>query len=203
MLIDTNLIQLLCIDLQAGSLTSIHEREQVVANAHRLCQIAQLMGVPIVGSEQNPRVNGATEPRILPFYGQTFEKMQFSAVDEDLVEALTPAPKQNPAARGASAKSLPKKFKELPPEDERDQIVLCGVESHVAVLQTALDLVEQDFIVWVVTDACGSHNSASRDAAYDRLAANACELITTEMFAYECLRTAAHEQHDRILALLT
>jgi hypothetical protein len=62
----------------------------------------------------------------------------------------------------------------------------------VCLLQTALDLLEQDWDVWVVTDACGSRSERNRDAAYDRLASAGGELVSTEMVGFEWLGDAGH-----------
>ena len=69
-------------------------------------------------------------------------------------------------------------------------------------MQTALELLEQEFDVWVVTDACSSRSERSRDAAFDRLAGNGAELVTTEMVAFEWLRTAEHELFREFLPLI-
>jgi nicotinamidase-related amidase len=69
-------------------------------------------------------------------------------------------------------------------------------------LQTAIDLLEDDFDVWVVTDACSSRTERNRDAAFDRLAAAGVELVTTEMVAFEWLRTAEHPAFKAVMALI-
>ncbi len=79
-----------------------------------------------------------------------------------------------------------------PQAQRRPMVVIAGCEAHVGVLQTALDLLEDEFEVWVVTDACSSRTERNRDAAFDRLASAGAELLTTEMFAFECLRSAEH-----------
>ena len=81
-------------------------------------------------------------------------------------------------------------------------IVLAGAEAHVCLLQTALDLLEDEFDVWVVTDACTSRTERNRDAAYDRLAAAGAELLTTEMVLFEWLRTAEHDHFKEVQALI-
>ncbi|MFN7196647.1 MAG: isochorismatase family protein, partial [Hylemonella sp.] len=78
-------------------------------------------------------------------------------------------------------------------------IVMAGCEAHVCLLQTALDLLEQDFDVWVVTDASSSRSERNRDAAFDRLAAAGAELVTTEMVAFEWLRTADDPAFAQVL----
>lgn len=61
-------------------------------------------------------------------------------------------------------------------------------ETHVCLLQTALDLLTEEMDVWVVTDACSSRTERNRDAAFDRLAGAGAELVTTEMVLFEWLR---------------
>jgi nicotinamidase-related amidase len=80
--------------------------------------------------------------------------------------------------------------------------VLAGCEAHVCLLQTALGLLEEEFDVWVVTDACGSRTERNRDAAFDRLAAAGAELVTTEMVLFEWVRTADHPRFRDVLALV-
>ena len=84
----------------------------------------------------------------------------------------------------------------------RNAVVIAGVEAHVCLLQTALELLEEEFEVWVVTDACGSRTERNRDAAYDRLAGNGAELVTTEMVAFEWLRSAEHPLFREMQALI-
>ena len=81
-------------------------------------------------------------------------------------------------------------------------IVLAGCEAHVCLLQTALDLIEEEFEVWVVTDACTSRFERDRDAAFDRLASAGAELLTTEMVLFEWLRDSQHPAFKNILALI-
>jgi nicotinamidase-related amidase len=65
-----------------------------------------------------------------------------------------------------------------------------------------LDLLDEEFEVWVVTDACTSRTERNRDAAYDRLAAAGAELITTEMVLFEWLRSAEHPQFKAVQSLI-
>ena len=81
-------------------------------------------------------------------------------------------------------------------------IVIAGCEAHVCLMQTALELLEEEFDVWVVTDACSSRSERNRDAAFDRLAGNGAELVTTEMVAFEWARTCEHDAFRELLALV-
>jgi nicotinamidase-related amidase len=103
-----------------------------------------------------------------------------------------------------NARSLPKHLqKAVPQAAVRETIVLAGLEAHIALLQTALDLLEDGFDVWVVTDACSARTERSRDAAFDRLASEGAGLVTTEMVAFEWVRTAEHPAFPEIEALFT
>ena len=96
---------------------------------------------------------------------------------------------------------LPHILRRTPPP-ERNSVVLAGCEAHVCLMQTALSLLELEFDVWVVTDACGSRTERNRDAAFDRLAAAGVELVTTEMAVFEWLRTAEHPRFREVLTLV-
>ena len=80
--------------------------------------------------------------------------------------------------------------------------MIAGCEAHVCLMQTALGLIEDEFDVWVVTDACSSRTERNRDAGFDRLATAGAELVTTEMVTFEWLRTAEHPQFRDVLALI-
>jgi len=129
----------------------------------------------------------------------TLSKMHFSGVEEGLGEWLRPPAKP---VQG-NARSLPKHLqKPQNAEPERNTIVIAGLEAHICLLQTALDLLEDEFDVWVVTDACSSRTERNRDAAFDRLAGAGAELVTTEMVLFEWLRTAEHGDFKAVQALV-
>jgi len=200
MLIDADESQLVLVDFQARLQAAMHEAEAVWANAARLAQAAQALRVPVWGTEQNPSKLGTMPEGLRQHCRQVLAKMQFSAVEEGLGEWLAPPAAQAP--RG-NARSLPRHLqKPQASAPERRAIVIAGVEAHVCLLQTALDLLEEEFEVWVVTDACTSRTERNRDAAFDRLAAAGAELLTTEMVAFEWLRSAEHPQFKAVQALI-
>ena len=197
MLLDAAESQLVLIDYQAKLMPVIFEGGAVAANAVRLGQTAKLMNVPIWGTEQNPSRLGQNLPELRALCGQTLSKMHFSAVEEGLSEWLRPEAK----APQGNARSLPKHLQKAQ-APQRSMIVIAGCEAHVCLLQTALDLLEDEFDVWVVTDACSSRTERNRDAAFDRLAGAGAELVTTEMVAFEWLRTAEHADFKEVLGLV-
>ena len=198
MLLDAEQSQLVLVDYQPRLMPAIFEGPLVLANALRLAQAARLLEVPLWGTEQNPSKLGENPAEIRALCRRTLSKMQFSAVEEGLGEWLRP-----PAAPVAgNARSLPKHLQKSVAAAERNTVVVAGCEAHVCLLQTALDLLEDEFEVWVVTDACSSRTERNRDAAFDRLAGAGAELVTTEMVVFEWLRTAEHPAFKAAQALI-
>ena len=206
MLLDADDSQLVLVDYQARLMPAIFESELVTANALRLARLARLMQVPVWGTAQNPEKLGQNLPEVQAAIdsagGKTLPKMHFSAVPDGLIEWLRP-PARKPS-QGGNARSLPKHMQKPPEEHEegRSMIVIAGCEAHVCLLQTALELLEEEFDVWVVTDACGSRTERNRDAAFDRLAGAGAELVTTEMVTFEWLRNCEHPAFKDMLALV-
>jgi nicotinamidase-related amidase len=200
MLLDVSDSQLVLVDYQARLMPAVHEGPLVLANALRLAQAAQFLQVPVWGTEQNPDKLGTNAPELRALCRKTVAKMQFSAVADGLLDCLRPPAR----AGGGNARSLPKHLQKpaAAPAPERATIVVAGCEAHVCLLQTALELIEQELDVWVVTDACGSRTERNRDAAFDRLAGAGAELVTTEMVVFEWLRSAEHPAFRQVQALI-
>ena len=202
MLLDADDSQLVLVDYQARLMPAIHESQRVLANAMRLARLAQLLDVPAWGTEENAPRLGENPPELKALCRRTLAKMHFSAVADGLAELLRPPARLQ---QGGNARSLPRhlqKPQQQQPDEGRNTIVMAGCEAHVCLLQTSLDLLDEEFDVWVVTDACSSQSERNRDAAFDRLAAAGAELVTTEMVAFEWLRSADHPQFRDALALI-
>ncbi|MFV0678877.1 isochorismatase family protein [Ottowia sp.] len=192
MLLDADQSQLILVDYQSRLMPAIHGSVEVLANAQRLARMARLMQVPVWATEQNPAKLGGTDVDLVAQCDRVVPKMAFSAAS--VLQPLLAPPA--PALRG-NARSLPRHLQKNQPAQqapERSTLVMAGCEAHVCLLQTALDLLEGDWDVCVVTDACGSRTDRNRDAAFDRLAAAGCELLTAEMVGFEWLRDSQHPQ---------
>ena len=166
-LLDRNRAQLGVIDVQERLMPAIHEGTRVVENAIRLITAARRLSIPVWASEQYPKGLGHSVPEIAEVVAdnELFTKTAFScARDADL---------------SAHVESL-----------RRRQIVLCGVESHVCVLQSALGYREQGYDVFVVIDAVSSRAPSSMDAAAARLRETGVELVTVEMVLFEWIADA-------------
>ena len=199
MLLDSQDSQLVLVDYQSRLMPAMQEGPAVVANALRLAQAAQRLAVPVWGTEQNPDKLGPNPPELRALCQRTLAKMHFSACADGLLSLLRPPAK----APGGNARSLPKHLqKAVPTAPERHSVVIAGCEAHVCLLQTALELLEEEMEVWVVTDACTSRTLRNRDAAYDRLAAAGAELVTTEMVLFEWLRTCESPEFKAVQALI-
>ena len=200
MLLDADDSQLVLVDYQVRLMPHIHDGEAVLRNALRLANIARLLDVPVWGTEENPTGLGQALPQVRALCRKTLDKMHFSACADGLTDLLRPPARQQ---QGANARSLPKHLQRpAAPSEQRAAVVLAGCETHVCLMQTALELLEEEFEVWVVTDACGSRTERNRDAAFDRLAGAGAELVTTEMVAFEWLRSADHPLFKEVLALV-
>jgi len=198
MLLDASQSQLVLVDYQARLMPSIFEADAVAKNAMRLGKIAKLMQVPVWGTEENPSKLGENLPDIRALCQRTLAKMHFSAAEEGLGEWLRVPAK----APQGNARSLPKHLQKPTAAEERNMIVMAGCDAHVCLIQTALDLLEDEFEVWVVTDACSSRTERNRDAAFDRLAGAGAELVTAEMVGFEWLATAEHPKFKEFQALI-
>jgi nicotinamidase-related amidase len=198
MLLEAEESQLVLVDYQQRLMPALHEGAFALANAVRLARIARLMQVPVWGVELNAAKLGPTEPQLREWIDTVVPKMTFGS-GEQLVPRLRPPPRQQ-----GNARSLPKHLRkpEQPQDPGRSTVVLAGCETHVCLLQTALQLLEEEFDVCVVSDACASRTERNRDAAFDRLAAAGCELVTTEMVAFEWMGSAEHPLFREILSIV-
>jgi nicotinamidase-related amidase len=202
MLIDVQESQMVFIDYQTKLMPALHEADMVYANALRLAKAAQCFKVPVWGTEQVPDRLGSTPVDLMSFYNKTLVKTHFSAVPDGLLDCLAPAPAAKPA--GGNARSLPKHLQKPAKEaaPERRTVVLAGCEAHICLLQTALDLLDEEWDVCVVTDASTSRTERNRDAAFDRLAGAGADLVTTEMVLYEWVRHCEAPEFKLMLDLV-
>lgn len=174
MLIKADQSLLLMIDLQERLAPAIHEFTEVQRHNDWLLNIAQRLTVPVIATVQYPRGLGNMIPELARLIapGHIVEKIHFSAVADGCLDTL-------------SAMSRP-------------QVVLTGTETHVCVLQTALDLLEAGKEVYVVAEAVGSRRPQDRDMALARMRQEGCRIVSREMVAFEWLHRAGTEQFRAI-----
>src|SRR4051794_40633201 len=168
---------LLVIDVQDKLLAKIPAADNLVKNIAFLIDGARLLGLPVQATEQYPKGLGSTVPELLKRLPERPDKVAFSCCAvPSVVEALH--------------------------REARPKVVLCGIEAHVCVLQTALDLMAQDFRVFLAVDAIGSRSRLDTDIALRRLEAAGAVLTTSECVAFECTGAASHPAFKNISALV-
>lgn len=150
MLLNKEDCQLLLVDYQQKLMPVILEGKAILENASILARLASKLRVPVFGTEQLPDKLGPLDPQLAGFCKSVLVKSHFSACPEGLVDLLSARP------QAGNARSLPRHLKKQEETARKNTVVIGGIESHVCVLQTALDLMDQEFDVWVVTDACSS-----------------------------------------------
>jgi len=179
MLIERDRSCLLVVDVQERLAPAMADAATVIRNAAVLMQAAARLGVPILVSEQYPQGLGRTvsELRSLAQDSAFFSKIDFSCADD-------------PALSERIGKT------------DREQVVICGIEAHVCVLQSALGLQRQERECFVVADAVSSRAPVSRDTALQRLGDNGVELVTTEMVVFEWLGKAGTPEFKELSRLI-
>ena len=169
---------LVVIDMQERLVPAMQAPARTIRNAKTLIAAATEMDVPVLLTEQYPKGLGHTVPEIASATkAPVFSKMHFSCMED---------------ANFAEA------FRAL----GRKQAVIAGMEAHICVVQTAASLIEEDYEVFVVSDATASRTLESEHACIQRLSAIGAGIVTTEMVAFEWLGHAGSEQFKRILPLV-
>lgn len=170
---------LLIVDVQERLAPAVSENQRVIERCGVLMRAAARLGVPTVVSEQYPKGIGHTVAplRELASPESTLEKVHFSCgADPALRERLATL--------------------------TRPQVIVAGMEAHVCVLQTVLDLAGQGYKVFVVADACSSRDPRNADAAFERMRRNGIEIVTTEMVVFEWLHRAATPEFKELMSLI-
>ncbi len=162
MLLKANGSTLLVIDVQERLLPHIHEGASVVEHASWLVRVATRLGVPVLATEQYPKGIGPTHA--------------------GLAALLPSPPKQKLHFSCVAAGCLDDE-----PAWARSQVVLAGIEAHVCVLQTALELRAQGRGVFLVDEAVGSRRASDKALALERMRAHGVSIVSREMVAFEWL----------------
>lgn len=174
---------LVLVDYQHRLMPQIDRGEAVVAEALRLAEIARVLGVPVLGTEQNAARLGPNGDAVRAACSNTLAKTHFDACEDGLLELIAAAHPPQPAAS---------------PRD----IVIAGCEAHVCLLQTTLGLLRAGHRAWVVTNACGSRRAGDHSLAMQRLQQAGATLVSREMVAFEWLHDCRHPRFREVLPLL-
>lgn len=183
MLLSRDKSQLLIIDVQEKLLPAMSDPERVVERCVRLVRAARALEIPVTVSEQYPRGIGSTVTPLREALGNAasvVEKIEFSCLKND---------------------SLREHLHELRRKG-RPQVVLGGIEAHVCVTQTAIDLEDQGFEAFVAADATSSRAKSSRRLALDRMRRSGVDVVDSEMVVFEWLGKAGTPEFKELLAIV-
>lgn len=171
--------QVLVVDIQQKLLPLIHDHDAVLRAAETMIRAAQMLAVPVTLTEQYPQGLGPTHPKILAAVGKhpPLQKMTFSVCGDQA--CLT-------------------KLNEL----NRPQVLVVGIEAHVCVLQTALDLLRFGMQPVVLADAVSSRREFDRAVAFDRLRMAGVIVTTVESAIFELLHESGTDLFKKLLALV-
>jgi len=175
MLLHAEQSQLLIIDVQNKLAPAIDGFAAVEQHCLWLLTLAREFHIPVLATEQYPQGLGVTVPSLLSQLRseEILEKIHFSAAKEPHVLAALA-------------------------DQQRPQLVLCGTESHVCVLQTAVDLLRLGYQIFIVEEAVGSRRASDKALALARLRQAGVQILSREMVAFEWLQQAGTSQFKQI-----
>ena len=173
---------LVILDMQTRATATVGDEDcaRVFRAASRALRTAELLSVPVIYTEHCAPPLGATDPRlvnVLPRSAYRVQKHTYCAwADDSFANAVEIA--------------------------ARSQIVICGLQAHIGVVQTAITMAEHGYPVFVVADGIGSHDPALAANALHRMRASAVNVISCESLLYEWLEGSDATTRDDVLAIL-
>lgn len=170
---------LIIIDVQGKLARIVNESEKLVSNLEKLIRGCQILSIPIIYAEQNPKGLGTTIPEIekLLSHQKPVEKYTFNALENET-------------------------FKKAILESNRKQWLICGIEAHICVYQTILGLLSHNFEIEVVADCVSSRSKDSVELALTKLQTKGVGLTNVEMCLYELVKDSRREIFKEILTLI-
>lgn len=166
------------VDIQPTFMAAIHEPERVVARSRFLLSVAKLLELPILATEQYPTRMGALDERLVPLL------------------PFAPMPKMAFSCWGAEG------FQDAIEASGRANVVLVGIETHICVTLTALDLLKNGYGVFVCPDAVSSRTLEQHKLGMERMRDSGAIASHTETLAYEWMGTAANPVFREVLPLV-
>ncbi len=170
---------LVIVDVQGKLARFMHDRENLFKNLRILIQVAQILNIPVLWCQQVPASLGPTVLEIAELLtaSQPIDKSCFSC---------------------ASCGQFREKLNEL----GRKQVLLCGIETHVCIYQTAVDLLSKGYEVDVIADAVSSRTLDNKQIGLNLMAAAGIRISSTETALFEILKSAEHPHFKQIAKLV-
>ena len=177
MLLNIDNCCLLIIDLQEKLLPHIFNKEKIKDNSKKLVDLFDDLNLPIIYTEQYPKGLGFTikclKQKLIDNKSKKIEKTTFSAFEnEELKTHMT--------------------------QINKKQVIVIGVESHICVLQTTIDLLESDKQVYVVEECVGSRKLGDANMGIKRMLKNGATLINFEMIFFELIRDSKNQVFKKL-----
>ena len=176
---------LLMIDIQERLMPAIYNKDEVIKNSSHLLTAASELSVPLIVTEQYPKGIGSTLPELkdlIPEGTSIIDKTEFSCCD----------------ASGFGDAFLNLSFT----SGTKDTAILFGVETHICVLATAIDILEKyNLNVVIAADSCGSRTEENHKLALDALRSMGCLVVPTETVIYHMLGKAGTPEFKKLLPL--
>ncbi len=172
---------LIVVDIQSKLLPPIWEKERLVRNSQLLIRLAGILKIPAIVSTQYAKGLGNTVPEIASLLPDTtpIDKMMFSCFGSDVFCSM---------------------LKRLP--GQRTTVLLCGMETHICVMQTTLAALREGYVVHVASDAVSSRTEWNWRVGLDRMRAAGAVISSTEMMTYELLRSSGSPAFKELLRYL-
>jgi nicotinamidase-related amidase len=172
---------LLVIDVQEKLLPPIFQKEQLVRNSQLLIRLAGILNMPTVLTAQYPKGLGNTVPEVAALLpdARAIEKLVFSCFGSDVFCST---------------------LKRLP--GNPNTVILCGMESHICVAQTALAALREGYLVHVASDAVSSRTEWNWKIGLDRMRSAGAVISSTEMIIYEALGSSGTSAFKDMLKYL-
>lgn len=177
-MLDTKKFSLVVVDVQGKLATLMHDRQNLFKNIRILIEAAKILDAPVIWTQQCPDALGATVPEIA-----------------ELLNGIEPIDKSSFSCCGDVQFMRKLDF-------HRPQILLCGIETHVCIWQTASDLRDKGFTANVIADAVSSRTLENKQTALTHMLANGINIYSTEMAIFELLKTADHPKFKQIAKLV-
>jgi nicotinamidase-related amidase len=172
---------LLVVDIQAKLLPPIFNKDELVKNTQLLVRAANILELPVVVTTQYAKGLGPTVPEIASLIknSESIDKLEFGCFGSNEFRS--------------ALKALP---------GNRNTVLICGMEAHICVMQTALGALNEGYLVHIASDAIGSRVRWNWDIGIDRMRAAGAVISTTEMMIYELLRSSGTAQSKEMLPYL-
>jgi nicotinamidase-related amidase len=176
--LESDLCALIVVDIQEKLLPPIFEKEQLVRNSKLLIRAAGVLKIPAIVSTQYAKGLGKTVPEVASLLQETeaIDKDRFSCFGSEVFCTL---------------------LKRLP--GNRNTLLLCGMESHICVAQTALAALREGYLVHVASDAISSRTEWNSKIGLERMRAAGAVISSTEMMIYELMRSSSSPAFKEML----